>query len=125
MSVFGGVGSRIAELAQQVISNNAKFESLERSTTTTLGDFRTLMLHFEDRLRQMESVHVREVAALRAEIKVLDGRLSTLSEQALHAVAEKTIRDLGRGDRSGLEDDPVTIAQVGRVPVESGTADPS
>ena len=124
MSLFGGVGSKIAELAQQVISNNAKFESLERLTTRTLEDFQTLILRFEDRLRELESLHVREVAGHHAEIQVLEGRLNALSEQALHAVAEKTIRDMGRGEKSSSDlcTTPISPEMI-RLPLGPGAAD--
>jgi hypothetical protein len=123
MSVFGGVGTKIAELAQQVISNNAKFESLERVTTITLGDFKTLLQRFEDRLRQVELNHVQDVANLNAQIKILEGRLNSFSEQALHAVAEKAIREMRIGDADTCS---VTLpSDMIRLPVSSPAADRS
>ncbi|HEX6747522.1 MAG TPA: hypothetical protein VF092_09565 [Longimicrobium sp.] len=121
MGVFGGVGNKIAELAQEVISNNAKFESLERTTTITLGDFKTLLQRFEDRLHAMEIRHVQEVAGLAAQIKVLEGRLHSLSEQAFHAVAEKTIRDIAK-DTDGRA--PTVTPEVIRLPVGNEAVDP-
>lgn len=107
-----------------MISNNAKFESLERLTARSLEDFQTLILRFDDRLRALESTHVGEVAYLRAEIKVLEGRLDALSEQALHAVAEKAIRDMGRADKSVSDPSPIPIpSEILRLPLAPGTAD--
>lgn len=96
MSLFAGVGSRVAELAAQVITNNARFEGLERHTTATLDEFKALLHRLDERMQEVRLDHLRERADLLARITVLEGRLAALSEQALHAVAEKAARDLFR-----------------------------
>lgn len=114
------MGNKIAELAQEVISNNARFEALERTTTITLGDFKALLQRFEDRLRQTEIQHVQEVADLKAHITVLEGRLQSLSEQAMHAVAEKVVRDMARPE-DGCPREAIT--PIVRLPVTRAAAD--
>jgi hypothetical protein len=112
VSLFAGVGSRVADLAQQVITNNARFEGLERHTTATLGEFKALLQRFDERVQEMRLEHLRERADLLARITVLEGRLAALSEQALHAVAEKAARELIRDAEPRKPADGIRIAPI-------------
>lgn len=98
MSLFAGVGNRVAELAQEVITNNARFEGLERHTTATLDEFKALLQRLDERVQDLRLDHLRERADLLARITVLEGRLTALSENALHAVAEKAAREVYGGE---------------------------
>ena len=112
MSLFAGVGNRVAELAQEVITNNARFEGLERHTTASLDEFKGLLQRLDERMHDMRLDHLRERADLLARITVLEGRLAALSEQALHAVAEKAARELFRDGDSRKPADALRIAPI-------------
>jgi glutathione S-transferase len=112
VSLFAGVGSRVAELAQQVITNHARFEVLERHTGETLAEFKALLERLDARMQDMRLDHLRERADLLARITVLEGRLASLSEQALHAVAEKAARDLIRDGEPRKAADAIRIAPI-------------
>lgn len=84
--------SRISELYREIVTTSVRFEDLQRSTDKTLSRLESVVEQLASKVSAIHDEHVREKAALEAQITALQGRLTALSEQALHSV----IRDVAR-----------------------------
>jgi hypothetical protein len=86
----------LATLYRDVLTTTARFDMQSSQTREALDRMERAMADLTAKVTQIHDEHVREKAALDARIQTLDGRLTTLSEQALHAVARDAARDIMR-----------------------------
>src|SRR5258706_12941852 len=103
MSVSDAIGdltSKLGGVYKELVTNTVRFEELQKSTDRVLTKYELVLERLTSEMKAMRDDHVREVALLRGEVKALDGRLSALSEQALHAVMDKAAREIVRDSLS-------------------------
>ena len=60
----------------------------------TLTEFKRVIERQEDKLEQLQKDHVSAEAQLQSRITVLEGRLNSLSESALHASIERATKEV-------------------------------
>jgi predicted nucleic acid-binding Zn-ribbon protein len=97
---FGGavaeLTTKVAELYKEIVTASVRFENLERNVSDSLARFDDRVTQLEERFASTRDEHVRDRATSAADIRAVDARLTILSEQALHAVARETVRDVMR-----------------------------
>ena len=86
----------VADLYKEIVTTSVRFDDLRANTEQTVERLERLVDSTVAKVLEIHDTHVREKATLEAGIRTLEGRLSALSEQALHAVARETARDLMR-----------------------------
>ncbi len=95
------VGDRLADLSREVmglykelVTNSTRFEELDRNTTQMLQEFKHALERMADKVALVEKEHIMAQSDLKAEIRVLAGRLDTLSEKALHTAIERAAEEV-------------------------------
>ena len=88
--------ARISELYREIVTTSVRFEDLQRSTDKTLSRLESTVEQLAAKVSAIHDDHVREKAALEAQVTALQGRLTSLSEQALHAVVRDVAREIVR-----------------------------
>ena len=86
--------AKISELYREIVTTSVRFQDLERSTEKTLARLESAVEQLASKIASIHDDHVREKAALEAQVAVLQGRLSALSEQALHSVVRDVAREM-------------------------------
>jgi uncharacterized FAD-dependent dehydrogenase len=86
------LAAKVAELYREIVTTSVRFEELRRTTDSVLTRLESTVQQLASRVAAIHDDHVREKAALEAQIAILQGRLTTLGEQALHTV----VRDIAR-----------------------------
>ena len=86
--------AKIAELYREVVTTSVRFEDLQRSTDKTLARLEASVEQLAAKVSAIHDEHVREKAALEGHIGTLQGRLTALSEQALHSVVRDVAREM-------------------------------
>lgn len=93
---LSSLAREVATLYKEIATTSVRFDVHAERTRETLSQYRQELDAMSGRIARIEEEHVRERAALDARVDVLEGRLSALSEQALHAVAREAARELMR-----------------------------
>jgi tetrahydromethanopterin S-methyltransferase subunit A len=86
----------VADLYKEIVTTSVRFEDLRQNTDQAIERFQRIVESTVVKVLDIHDTHVREKATLEAGLRTLEGRLDALSEQALHAVARETARDLMR-----------------------------
>jgi DNA anti-recombination protein RmuC len=86
----------VADLYKEIVTTSVRFDDLRATTEQSIERFERVVDGTVAKVLEIHDNHVREKASLEAGIRTLEGRLAALSEQALHAVARETARDLMR-----------------------------
>ena len=97
---------KISELYREIVTTSVRFQDLERSTDKTLARLESAVEQLATKVAAIHDDHVREKAALEAQVATLQGRLTVLSEQALHSVVRDVAREIV-GDSMGDRVTPV------------------
>lgn len=84
------------EIYKEILTTSARFDDLRHSTEQTLARLEQSLEKLVSKVSALHDDHVRETAALRAEIRALEARLSGLSEHAIHAVAREVAEKIMR-----------------------------
>ena len=90
------ISGSIASLYKDVVTTTVRFDVEATHTREALERMERELTALVAKVHQIHDEHVREKATLEARIQTLDGRLTALSEQALHAVARDAARDIMR-----------------------------
>ena len=90
------VTGSLATLYRDVLTTTVRFEMQSTQTREAIDRMERELATLTARVTQIHDDHVREKATLEARIQTLDGRLTALSEHALHAVARDAARDIMR-----------------------------
>ncbi|MEM6941198.1 MAG: hypothetical protein AAF943_17235 [Pseudomonadota bacterium] len=85
--VIADLSKRLADNYEKLVQTNARFDELRTSTKDAIDEYKRLLERQEDKIEQIEKDRIRVEAELMTKISSLEGRLTALSEQALHAVA--------------------------------------
>ena len=99
MSVADTIGSltrTVADLYREIATTSVRYEALQHRTEELLSRFERLIEQHAQRVQAMHDDHVRERATLQAHIEILEGRLNTLSEKALHTAVHEAAREIAR-----------------------------
>lgn len=86
--------AKISELYREIVTTSVRFEDLQRSTDKTLARLESTIEQLAAKVSAIHDEHVREKASLEAQIATLQGRLTALSEQALHTVVRDVAREI-------------------------------
>lgn len=98
---LGDLTKSVADLYKEILTNTVRFEELRRQSTETLDDFKRALELLAHKIDMIQMEHVKHQAQITAEIQVLEGRLSNLSEQALHVVVREAAREVAREQLQG------------------------
>src|SRR3712207_2654381 len=88
------LASKVADLYRELVTNTVQFQELRQYTKETLDEFKRLLERMNDKLDEAEKDRIRRETELVSRINALEGRLTALSEQALHAVARDAAMDV-------------------------------
>jgi hypothetical protein len=88
----------IASLYREIATTSVRFEGLERRTEEAIGRIERAVEQAIQRVAAIHDDHVRETAALEARLIALEGRLTALSERALHIVMADAAREAAGAD---------------------------
>jgi chromosome segregation ATPase len=86
--------TKISELYREIVTTSVRFEDLQRSTDKTLARMEVTIEQLATKVSAIHDEHVREKANLEALIATLQGRLTSLSEHALHSVVRDVAREI-------------------------------
>ena len=86
----------VAELYREIVTASVRFDALQDATQTSISRFERLIEQYAQRVQVLHDEHVREKAALEAQIQALEERLTVLSEKALHAVVQEAAQSIVR-----------------------------
>lgn len=111
MSALTDLADRVTSLYKETVTTSVRFDALRQETKDTIAELKGAVQRFDDRLHPMHLDHVRERADLGVKIGTLDGRLTALSEQALHTVARDAARE---AMRSAVGSPPAAEGDGGR-----------
>ncbi len=96
MSWFGSAEKLLAkvnEIHEKFIETQTESRLVREQTQRTLEEFKHALERLSSKVDALSVDETATHAALRAEVRGLELRLTALSEQALHAVAERVARD--------------------------------
>src|SRR3990170_2585941 len=85
--------SKINEIHEKFVETQTELRMLRVQTESTLAEFKNALERVVAKVEAMQMEDIRAHSDLKAEIKGLELRQTALSEQALHAVAEKVARE--------------------------------
>ena len=88
------LAAKVAELYREIVTTSVRFEELRRTTDSVLTRLESTVQQLASKVAAIHDDHVREKAALEAQITILQGRLNSLSEQALHTVVRDVAREI-------------------------------
>ena len=91
---LNGLAAKISDLYREIVTTSVRFDELQRNTDKILTKVEAVVEQLVVKVASIHDQHVREKAALEAQIAVLQGRLTALSEQALHSVARDVVREI-------------------------------
>ncbi len=91
---LAALAGRAEELYRELVTTNAKFDELRRYTHESIAEYKRLLERLSDKIERIERDRIRAETELLGRIQTLDARLQGLSEQALHAAAEKAARSM-------------------------------
>lgn len=91
---LNALAAKISDLYREIVTTSVRFEDLQRNTDKTLARLESTIDQLASKVSTIHDNHVREKAALEAQITTLQGRLTALSEQALHSVVRDVAREL-------------------------------
>ena len=97
---FSELVERVGKLYNEMLTNNVKFEELSKTTVETMKSFKRSIEKQDERIEKLQKEHTLTQADLQSKITLLEGRLNSLSESALHAAIEKATKDVLK-DRLG------------------------
>ena len=86
----------VGDLYKEIVTTSVRFDDLRQNTDQAIERFQRIVESTVVKVLDIHDTHVREKATLEAAIRTVEGRLDALSEQAIHAVARETARDLMR-----------------------------
>ncbi|MEO0686000.1 MAG: hypothetical protein AAFY76_13405 [Cyanobacteria bacterium J06649_11] len=87
--VMSDLSKRLADYYEKLIQTSAQCDELRIYTKETVDEFKRVIERQEDKIDRIEKDRIRAETELLTKINALEGRLSALSEQALHAVAKE------------------------------------
>jgi len=96
MNWFGGAEKligKVNEIHEKFVETQTEFRLVREQTQRTLDEFKSALERLSAKVDTLTGDETRAHAELKAEIRGLELRLNALSEQALHAVAEKVARE--------------------------------
>jgi hypothetical protein len=96
----------VADLYKEIVTTSVRFDDLRQNTEQAIERFGRIVESTVVKVLDIHDTHVREKATLEAGIRGLEGRLDALSEQAIHAVARETARDLLRENIDAKSKEP-------------------
>jgi predicted nucleic acid-binding Zn-ribbon protein len=91
---LNALAAKISDLYREIVTTSVRFDELRRSTEKTLSRLESTVDQLAGKISAIHDSHVRERAALEAQIEALQGRLTALSEQALHSVVREVAREM-------------------------------
>lgn len=91
-----GLASRVTDALEQLVTTRVQFEELRRSTKETIDEYKHRLERAEDKIDRIERERIAREAELIVKIDGLNARLNAISEQALHAAVERTLRGLAQ-----------------------------
>lgn len=100
------LGATVKDLYTEIVTTSVRFDALQASTREWMQRMERTIDALVQKLDQMHEQHVREIAALEGRLEALAGRITALSEQALHAVARDVAGDLLRGRIAAAGEEP-------------------
>jgi hypothetical protein len=91
------LAAKLSDLYREIVTTSVRFDELQRSTDKVLARVEATVEQLSVKVAAIHDDHVREKAALEAQIATLQARLTVLSEQALHAVVREVAREAVAG----------------------------
>jgi DNA anti-recombination protein RmuC len=91
---LNALAAKISDLYREIVTTSVRFEDLQRNTDKTLARLESTIEQLASKVSAIHDDHVREKAALEAQITTLQGRLTALSEHALHTVVRDVAREM-------------------------------
>jgi DNA anti-recombination protein RmuC len=88
------LAGKVSDLYREVVTTSVRFDELRQSTDKLLCKLEATVEQLSARVALIHDEHVREKAALEAQIATLQGRLNALSEEALHSVVRDVAREI-------------------------------
>lgn len=93
MAFWGDSVKRIAQqltnLHEEFITTRVQFKNLQENVQVTISEFKSLVESSIKKANEVEKDHIRENAALKAQIMSLENRLDMLSEHALQVAMKE------------------------------------
>jgi hypothetical protein len=93
---LNSLAAKLSDLYREIVTTSVRFDELQRSTDKVLSRLEATVEQLAVKV-SVHDDHVREKAALDAQIATLTARLTVLSEQALHAVVREVAREAVSG----------------------------
>lgn len=90
---LNALAAKLSDLYREIVTTSVRFDELQRSTDKVLSRVEATVEQLATKVAAIHDDHVREKAALEAQIATLQARLTILSEQALHAVVREVARE--------------------------------
>ena len=94
---LNSLAAKLSDLYREIVTTSVRFDELQRSTDKVLARVEATVEQLSVKVAAIHDDHVREKAALEAQIATLQARLTVLSEQALHAVVREVAREAVAG----------------------------
>jgi DNA anti-recombination protein RmuC len=91
---LNGLAAKISDLYREIVTTTVRFEELRRNTDSMLTRIESTVQQLSAKVAAIHDEHVREKATLEAQVATLQGRLTALSEQALHSVMRDVAREM-------------------------------
>ena len=94
---LNSLAAKLSDLYREIVTMSVRFDELQRSADKVLARVEATVEQLSVKVSAIHDDHVREKAALEAQIATLQARLTVLSEQALHAVVREVAREAVAG----------------------------
>src|SRR5438094_543007 len=97
MNWFSGAGKligKVNDIHERFIEIQTEFKFLRQQTESSSSVTKEAVEKLASKVESIQAEQTRTYAELKAEIRGLGLRLTTLSEKAFHAVAEKAAREI-------------------------------
>jgi len=108
---LNSLAAKLSDLYREIVTTSVRFDELQRNTDKVLTRLEATVDQLSARVALVHDEHVRENAALEAQVATLQARLSILSEQAMHSVVREVTREvvtgLVREQRATLTSEPL------------------
>src|SRR5262249_7294226 len=89
-----GLAAKLSDLYREIVTTSVRFDELQRNTDKVLTRLEATVEQLSAKVALIHDEHVREKAALEAQVATLQARLSILSEQAMHNVVREVPREV-------------------------------
>ena len=91
---LNNLAAKLSDLYREIVTTSVRFDELQRNTDKVLTRLETTVDQLSAKVALIHDDHVREKAALEAQIATLQARLTVLSEQAMHNVVREVTREV-------------------------------